>query len=103
MRRLVYSKQARRDIAEIFSYIAETGGNRSTATRFIASLRAKCAKMASLDTMLGRQRAFSGEEVRSTIFGSYLIFLRYDDDLLQIVRIIERHRDVAAQLDDTRD
>jgi toxin ParE1/3/4 len=46
---------------------------------------------------LGRSRPELRPDLRSFPFNGYVIFFRYlDDDILEIVHIIEGHRDVAA-------
>ena len=53
--------------------------------------------MAQLPSTLGRPRPELRPDVRSFPFKGYVIFFRYlDDDILEIVHIIEGHRDIAA-------
>ena len=53
--------------------------------------------MARLPGNLGRPRPELRHDLRSAPFNGYVIFFRYlDDDVLEIVHIIEGHRDVAA-------
>ena len=53
--------------------------------------------MAQLPSTLGRPRPELRPDLRSFPFKGYVIFFRYlDDDSLEIVHIIEGHRDIAA-------
>jgi toxin ParE1/3/4 len=82
----------------MFDYIADASGNAETARRFTADIEAQCANLARLPGTLGRARAELRPDLRSAPFRGYVIFFRYlDDNVLEIVRIIEGHRDIPAQ------
>jgi toxin ParE1/3/4 len=97
VRQLRFTPVAERDLAEIFDYIADASGNPETARRFAASVETQCAKLARRPNTLGRSRPELRPDLRSFPFKGYVIFFRYlDDDILEIVHIIEGHRDIAA-------
>ena len=97
VRQLRFTPAAGRDLAEIFDYIADASGSPETARRFAASVETQCANLARLPSTLGRPRPELRPDLRSSPFKGYVIFFRYlDDAILEIVHIIEGHRDVAA-------
>lgn len=51
--------------------------------------------------MLGRPRPELRPDIRSFVFRGYVIFFRYTDEQLQIVNILEGHRDVIAHFRDS--
>ncbi|QMW23515.1 type II toxin-antitoxin system RelE/ParE family toxin [Sandaracinobacteroides saxicola] len=96
MRRLSYLRSAQRDIAIIQRFIARESGYPLTARAFVASLQDRCRKLAELPGTLGQARPELGPDIRSIVHKGYLIFFRYRQDVLQIINIIEGHRDVQA-------
>jgi toxin ParE1/3/4 len=66
------------------------------AERFTRELRAKCAELAAAPIQMGRARSELGPGLRSDPYKSYIIFFRYLGDVLEIVHVIEGHRDVAS-------
>lgn len=103
MRRVEYLPAAKRDITEIARFIRRSSGSREVAERFDEALRHQCSRLAELPGTLGRARP-GLDDIRSFAFREYLIFFRYArNDVLQIIRIIERHRDHVAQMDKRSD
>ena len=49
--------------------------------------------MASLPGTLGRARPELRPDIRSSIYKGYIIFFRYHEDALEVVNILEGHRD----------
>lgn len=96
MRTLVYRAAARRDLIAIFTYIAEESGSTETARRFVDRLREQCRKLATLPGTLGRARPELRPGIRSFPFQGYVIFFKVSETVLEIVTIVERHRDVEA-------
>jgi plasmid stabilization system protein ParE len=100
VRRLVYLTAARRDLVSILEYVTRESGSVAVGAAFADRLQARCAKLASLPGTLGRARPELRPDLRSTAFGNYVIFFRYRDDLLEVVNILERHRDIDAFFSD---
>jgi plasmid stabilization system protein ParE len=101
VRRLRFTPAADADLIDIFDYIADTASNVETARRFAAEIEGQCAKLARLPGTLGRARPELMTALRSAPFKNYVIFFRYlSDDVLEIVHIIEGHRDVGAMFDE---
>lgn len=96
MRQLRFTPAADQDLIQIFDYIADASANTETARRFTAELEAQCLKLARLPGTLGRARPEFRQDIRSAPFKSYVIFFRYLQDALEIVHIIEAHRDLGA-------
>jgi toxin ParE1/3/4 len=94
MRRLRLLPSARDDLSSIFWYLVEASGSRLIADRFVRSLRAQCVKLASLPVTLGRSRPELRAGLRSFPFRGYIIFFRYVDNVLEVVNIVEGHRDI---------
>jgi toxin ParE1/3/4 len=96
MRRLRYLAAARRDIADIYTYIQNRSGSSVTAEGFIRRLRAQCLHIAALSATLGRPRPELRPGLRTFPFEGYLIVMQYAGDVLEIVNVIEGHRDIKA-------
>lgn len=94
MYHLRYSEQAREDLVQIRRYLAKESGSREIARRFLTKLRQQCQQIAALPGMMGRARPEGGEGMRSLPYGNYVIFFRYNNDFVEIVSIIEGHRDI---------
>ena len=95
MRRLIYLTAARDDLTGILRYIAAESGSVAVATAFVADIRAHCRKLAHLPGTLGQARPELRPDIRSTPHRGYVVFFRYHGELIEIVNVIERHRDVA--------
>lgn len=108
MPQLVFRTAALRDMAEIASYIERESGSRQTADVYIGKLIAYCERLSRYSTMIGRTRAEIRADYRSTIYGNYVIFLRYADEAgpkshLYIGNIVHGSRDLDAYFIDNPD
>jgi toxin ParE1/3/4 len=100
MRELRYGDAVRRDLVAIARFIRRSSGNRQVAEIFAGSLQEQCKQLARLPGLIGRPRPELRSDMRSFAFKGYVIFFRYLNDTVEIVRILERHRDVAARFDE---
>ena len=100
MRKLRYSSAALNDLAEIAAYIAEASQDRTVADRFVGRLMDQCEKLAALPGTLGRPRRELLPDIRSFAYGNYVIFFRYLDAEIEIVDVLEGHRDIIAHFRD---
>ncbi len=100
MRRLVYLTTARRDFVSILKFITQETANPVIGRRGVDQLRQQCQELASLPGTLGRPRPELRADIRSFLFRRYVIFFRYADDRLEIVNVIEAHRDIVAYFRD---
>jgi toxin ParE1/3/4 len=87
---------ARDDIANIGDYIEIASGSAGTAERFVRQLNEQCRQLGRLPGTLGRARPELLPDIRSFPFKGYMIFFRYLGDVVEIVRIIEGHRDIGT-------
>jgi toxin ParE1/3/4 len=94
--RLIFTHAAHANLIEIANYIEGSSGSPATAERFVGSLVERCEHLAELPGVLGRPRPELLPDLRSTPHGNYVIFFRYVDDALEVVNILEGHRDIAA-------
>ena len=101
MRKLVYLASARRDLNGIFRHISGESGSAEQAFRFVESLRAQCSKLATSPLELGRARTELQPGLRSFACRNYIIFFRYHNDTLEIVKVAEGHRDMVALFGET--
>jgi plasmid stabilization system protein ParE len=96
MARLRFSAAARDDLAAIAEYVARKSGSRVVAKRFTDELRGKCRDLAAAPIRMGRPRPELLPSLRSHPHRRYVIFFRYVDDVLEIINVIEGHRDIGA-------
>ncbi len=97
---LRFTPAARRDLVHIYRYIADQSGSMATARVFVQKLRTKCSDFARLPAIMGKSRSELGRDIRSFSYKNYVLLFRYSDNRLEIVRIIEGHRDIEAMYDD---
>jgi toxin ParE1/3/4 len=103
MRRLRYSKAANQDFIDIARFIQRSNGSQTTAIAFIAALRRQCRRLAELPGSLGRSRADIRPDARSFAYRNYVLVFRYQGEAVEILRVIERHRDIGAQFNEDAD
>jgi len=99
MRRLVITTAARRQLAEVTTYIARESGSRASAMAFRSKLLDKCQALALLPGTLGTERLELASAVRSTPVGNYLIFFKYGNNVVTIVAVLHASRDAVSQFD----
>jgi toxin ParE1/3/4 len=102
MRELVYTEAAKQDLLSILDYIATESGNVTVGLNFTTQLRQQCSKLADLPGTLGRARPELRPDIRSFAFKGYVIFFRYATDVLEVVNILEGHRDIESHLADNK-
>jgi toxin ParE1/3/4 len=88
------------NIADIATYIARSSGSRSLGQGFSNRLRHRCAELASLPGTQGWDRSELVPGLRSIAFKRYVIFFRYDHKSLEVVAVLEGHRDINAYFED---
>ncbi|MDE1993441.1 MAG: type II toxin-antitoxin system RelE/ParE family toxin [Rhizobiaceae bacterium] len=94
MARRRYSKAAQNDLLQILRFIARESASQKVALKFTSDLRYKCSHLASLPGWMGRPRPELGDEIRSFTFRGYVIMFRYVDNVFEVERIYEGHRDI---------
>jgi toxin ParE1/3/4 len=93
---LRYLAQARDDLIQIRRYIARETGSNATALKYTEKLRQQCRELAELPGTIGRARPELMEDLRSIPYGNYVILFRYNGAFVEIVSIIEGHRDIEG-------
>jgi plasmid stabilization system protein ParE len=103
LRRLRILDSARRDLAQIYTYIEQRSADASVAERFTRQLNEQCRRLAALPGTLGRARPELRPDLRSAPFKGYVILFRYPDDgTFEVVHIIEGHRDIDTMFSEPR-
>ncbi|MED5548583.1 MAG: type II toxin-antitoxin system RelE/ParE family toxin [Pseudomonadota bacterium] len=82
------------DLEAIQNYITRRSGDQVTGRRHVRNLTQRCRELAAQPFQLGQLRPELGSELRSIPFGNYVIFFRYRDDVLQVINVLEGHRDL---------
>ena len=95
MRRLVYLRAARNDLADILEYITRESGSLDVGDRFVGLIREKCRHLACLSSTIGRSRPELGVDLRSHPQG-YVIFFRYLGDVFEVVNVLHASRDIDS-------
>jgi toxin ParE1/3/4 len=98
LRRLTYTAAASRDLNDILEFVTLQSASAEIGRSFVGRIRAQCFKLASLPGTLGRPRHELRPGLRSFPISGYSIFFRYVEDRLEIVNIVEAHRDIEAAI-----
>lgn len=96
MSRIWFSPSALKDLQGIFDYIAQD--NPSAAGRFVRKLKQSCHRIADFPS-IGVARDDLVPGVRCFPVGIYLIFYRFGDMGVEIVRVLHGSRDYLGLLD----
>lgn len=94
--RYVLSLRARRDIDEIWDFIARD--NPDAATRFTARLGENLGLLTRAPLM-GRSAESLGQGFRRLAVGNYLVLYRTTEDHIEILRVLHGARDIESLLD----
>ena len=91
MRQVTRTSLAESDFQAIIDYLLEY--SEPAADKFTTDLASRLKIIADQPRM-GRSRDDLGSGVRSTVVGRYVIFYRYSDDEIVVLRIIHGSRDI---------
>lgn len=94
MAKYAISPLAAQDLEAIGDYIAQDNPHR--AITFIAELRRQCDKIAASPKAC-RNRPELGENIRSSVYGNYVIFFQDVQDGLCIVRVLHGAMDAGSR------
>jgi toxin ParE1/3/4 len=94
--KLRFTAAAKADFESIAEYILRESASRKIAENFVRGLREKCRDLARAPIRMGRPRPELRPDLRSHPVGNYVIFFRYLDDTLEIVNVLEGHRDIEV-------
>lgn len=100
MRRLQFTARARRNFREISDFLSDESGSEDVAESFLSQLVERCRNIATLPGTLGSDRSDLLPGVRSTPHKGYVIFLRYQDDVVEIVGVLHGNRDIRGYFAD---
>ena len=95
---LVLLPQAKSDLKTMVAWITRESGNGNVARNFVAGIRKKCEQLASHPFQMGSPRPDLDQNIRSYVYGNYLILFRYTSDAMEVVMIVEGHRDIESLL-----
>jgi len=93
MPQLRYSAGAKEDLKQIAAYIAQD--KPIAARKWVAKLREKCRLIATHPD-IGDDRPEFGDGIRGSYLGSYVIFFRRTNGILEIVRVIRGDLDTRS-------
>lgn len=91
-----FTAQARENLREISDFISDESGSEDVAESFLSQLVERCRHIASLPGTLGTIRTELREDIRSTPHKGYVIFFRYQADVLEVVGVLHGSRDIVA-------
>ena len=93
---LKFTPLAQRDLETIGDYIAEDNPKR--AVTFVRELRDQCHKLLRMPQAY-RLRPDIMNNIRSSVYGRYVIYFSVDGNTMRIVRILHAAMDASAHLD----
>ena len=97
---LRFSDAALGDLASIGNYLKVASGSAQIADGFVERLIIRCERLAALPGTLGRDRSDLRPGIRSAAYNNHVIVFRYLDDTLEVVAVLEGHRDIVTYFAD---
>jgi toxin ParE1/3/4 len=91
---IVLSEQAETDLLQIYRYVAER--NVASAESIVDRIDRQFENLRHFP-FIGRARSSLGEEIRSLVSDSYVIFYEVTDTRIVIVRVLDGRRDIDAE------
>ncbi len=95
MRELVFSPSAREDLRQIVEYVGDAAGV-DVAAEVIRRIREKCRLIAETPGTIGTGRDELRSGVRSFAAKPYVLFFRYTDSTVEIIRVLHGRQDVES-------
>ncbi|MBA2662259.1 MAG: type II toxin-antitoxin system RelE/ParE family toxin [Bradymonadaceae bacterium] len=99
MRDYVFAPSARDDLQAITSYLRDAAGA-EVARAVVFRIRDRCSLLAETAGTLGAAREDILAELRSLPIPPYVLFFRYGDVSVEIVRILHGRRDINRIFDE---
>jgi toxin ParE1/3/4 len=96
-RRLIWSKDARDDLADIFDYLG-THASREVADRRLRDIETAAQRLTEWP-LTGRPRRELGPKLRSWAVPPHIIFYCVTESAVEVVRVIDGRRDLDAIFD----
>lgn len=95
--KVIFTRQAREDLAGIARYLA--GRNPRRALLYVEELRDACVQIGQMPYAFEMEEDSSLPGIRRRVFEPYLIFYRVEQTEVHILRIIHGARDYLQILD----
>ena len=95
MARVLWTRSAEVDLAEIHLYIASRAQSAAPADRWIDAIRDKCRLYATQPEM-GEARPDLGADLRVLIVGEYVAIYHPVQAGIEVLRVVHGHRDFPA-------
>ncbi len=95
MKRATFRQEAEDDVYSAARHIAEDAGDLEPAYRFIDTISAKTALIATHPEM-GRERPELASGLRSFPVGAFIIFYRPSKDGIEVIRVVRGSRDIPT-------
>ena len=92
--KIFISERAKRDLLQIFSYVAER--NQFAADNIIEAIDSKFEQLSRFP-FIGRERTSLAEGLRSIVARTHLIFYTVERERITIVRVIDGRMDVDEE------
>ncbi|MEA5489822.1 MULTISPECIES: type II toxin-antitoxin system RelE/ParE family toxin [Pseudanabaena] len=89
----IISPLASRDLDDIFDYFAEFSVD--AGERFVDDFNKKCRNLVAFPS-IGRAYTEIDTSLRGIPLSGYIIFYRVNENLIEIVRVVSGHRDLAS-------
>ena len=96
----VFSELAVQDLNQICDFIAQS--NVKAASQLFDSIRQKCKLVADFPSM-GKNYAWITPNLRGFIIHDYIVFYYPKENGIDIVRVVDRRRDLTALLEEVKD
>ena len=93
MRWIDYAPEAKDDLEQIFAYLDE---HSTSAAAKLAERINQRVGIAAAHPSIGRDRSFLSEGMRSVVVEKYVIFFRFTDTVLEIIRVLHGSRDIDS-------
>lgn len=93
MANLLFAPSARRDLSDIFDYIARD--KPIAAANWVDTIEDKCRLIASTPDY-GEIRSAFGHGIRSSTLGRYVIFFRPIKDGIEVIRVVTGDHDIRS-------
>lgn len=98
-RSLEFAAAALLDLTEIAEYVADAAGM-AVAGAVVLGIQETTNLLATTPGELGRRRSELGPGIRSFPRPPYVLFFRYTEKRLQVIRILHQRRDIETSYEE---
>jgi toxin ParE1/3/4 len=100
VRELRFSHTARAQLGAIARYLYAKTGDAHVGGRLVREIEAHLLRIAELPPQMGRPRPDLGRDIRSVPHRSYMLFIRYSENHIDVVQVLHGRRNIPAQSKD---